>query len=55
MQHWEVRENLLTLVTDDGAASVPPAGLVYDALGFGANRPEGVPNPADDLPDLRFS
>ena len=55
MQHWEVRDNLLTLVADDGIASVPSASFVYDALGYGADPPDGIPNPADDLPDVRFS
>lgn len=55
MQHWEVRNNLLTYVADDGAATVPNASFVYGALGYGAERPEGVPNPSDDIPDVRFS
>lgn len=55
MQHWEVRNNLLTYVADDGTATVPTASFVYDALGYGTEQLEGVPNPSDDILDVRFS
>lgn len=55
MQHWEVRNNLLTYVADDGTATVQTASFVYDALGYGTEQLEGVPNPSDDIPDVRFS
>ena len=55
MQHWEVREGLLTLVNDNGAAWVPDASFVFDALGYGTNTLHDVPNPSHDLPQVTFS
>lgn len=54
MRHWEVRDNFLTLVDDNGDRAVPSASFVYDALGYGANELEGIPNPAEDLPEVVF-
>lgn len=55
MQQWEVRNNMLTLVGDNGVANVPSASYVFDALGYGSTRLIGIPNPADELTEIKFS
>lgn len=55
MKSWEVLENLLTLIDDQGVPAVPEASFVFDSLGYGTTTVGDVPNPALELEGISFS